>query len=307
VSAFTVSVCIYDNQSNFLFNFLHLVSGTVNVSTLLIKFLMRTIYLPVCFLGIMFSIVPLLTPRIPPFVGHFFCRLSHDWLDEDVCGLDDDELFNLVGSRTKWLFNMLRIIGGGISLVVYTSQLWNVVLVICYETFPSILFQKDRLSELQVKARNCTFPEHFHLILEHRELHILNCMFNDIYKTDYFVFCMGSALLILIPNGYFVLTVHHVTPLFLVMAIYTTIMEYMVVIILFSISSKVWKNSVEFTWYWKRNHQLSRKRLTRRYGKSLQILKIKIGSTNFVELNTTFVFFSFCIEQTINLILLQKK
>jgi hypothetical protein len=41
-------------------------------------------------------------------------------------------------------------------------------------------------------------------------------------------------------------------------------------------------------------------------GASLQHLKIKIGSSNFVERNTPFILVSFCVEQTITLVLLNK-
>jgi hypothetical protein len=58
-------------------------------------------------------------------------------------------------------------------------------------------------------------------------------------------------------------------------------------------ASKVWSNSHEFVCGWKRNDRLSAKAITRRYGKSMQALKVKIGSTNFVEQNTPFLFISF--------------
>jgi hypothetical protein len=83
-------------------------------------------------------------------------------------------------------------------------------------------------------------------------------------------------------------------------------MEYFLIVVMFSMASKVWSQSVEFVWCWKRNDELARKPLTRRYGKSLQNLKVQIGSTNFVEQNTPFVFFSFCVEQTVGLVLMQK-
>jgi hypothetical protein len=81
-------------------------------------------------------------------------------------------------------------------------------------------------------------------------------------------------------------------------------MEYAIVIIVFIMASKIWNGSVKFRYAWRTNMRLSSRPLTRRYEASLQNLKIKMGSSNFVERNTPFVFVSFCVEQTISLVLL---
>jgi hypothetical protein len=78
------------------------------------------------------------------------------------------------------------------------------------------------------------------------------------------------------------------------------------VIVIFSIAENVWSQSVQYKWAWKRNPQLAKNKLFRRYAKSLQDMKVKIGATNFVEKNTPFVFVSFCVDQTANLVLTLK-
>jgi hypothetical protein len=197
-------------------------------------------------------------------------------------------------------------VGGLISLVAFMSSILNAGLVVMHEIFPSIVFQNDRLAQLGLAARNCTFSNPVQIIRKYRELQVLNIMFNKIYQRDYFVFCMGTVILVVVADGYSVITMHHISGIFVMLGFCMTFMEYIILITLFRMASKVWSNSVEFAWSWNRNERASRMRLMRRYGKSLQPLKVKIGSTNFVELNTPFVFFSFCMEQTISLVLLNQ-
>jgi hypothetical protein len=268
---------------------------------------MNTLYVPIFMIWITLSLLPLLSPGIPPFVGYFLCKSSHKWLGLDVCGLLDDDadgMFNNI-LRGNIGFNIFRIVGCFISLAAFGTSSFNVVLVGMYETFPSLMFQNDRLDQLQIEARNCTCTN-IKTILKYRELQILNVMFNSIYQWDFFAFVMGTILLLLIANGYFLISMHQIPTIFLIFGIYVTFMQYMASILLFSVASNVWSNSSEFVCGWSKDGRLSTKPLTRKYRKSLQILKVKIGSTNFVELNTPFVFFSFCIEQTINLVLLNK-
>jgi hypothetical protein len=283
----------------------HWVSGPANITTLIVKILMRTAYVPMFLTWIALSVLPWLSPRIPPFLGYFLCRSSRDWLGVDTCHLDDDGLINVTMGNV--VSNLFRIVGGLISLVVFTSSTLNGLLVAMYEVFPSIVFQNARLAILRVAASNPrTLSNPVQIIRKYRELQILNIMFNNIYQRDYFLYCMGTGILVVVANGYFILTMHHISGIFVMLGICMTFMEYIILITLLRMASKVWSNSIEFVWSWKRNDGLSTKRLTRRYGKSLQVLKVKMGSTNFVELNTPFVFFSFCMEQTISLVLLNQ-
>jgi hypothetical protein len=264
---------------------------------------MKSAYMSIGMMWILLSLLPLLSPRIPPFVGYFLCRSSEDWLGSDTCKLDDDDgIFNI--PRGNVVFNIFRFVGCFISLAVYTTSFCNVLLVGMYETFPSLIFLNDRLGQLQIVVRHCTFSNHTQTILKYRELQILNVMFNRIYQRDLFALCMGTVLLMVIPNGHFIISMHQIPTLFLILGIYVIFIQYSVVLLMFSTASKVWTNSCEFVWGWNRNERLLNKTLTKKYGKSLQNLKAKIGSTNFVERNTPFVYFSFCIEQTITLVLL---
>jgi hypothetical protein len=279
----------------------------MSFSTRIIKFFMRTIYIPMFFFLMTFCGLAFFSPRIPPFIGYFLCRSSLDWWwsGKDICGLNDDGLFNIIGGNV--LLNVFRIVGGCTSFIFFTTSVHNLVLMGFYEVFPSILFQNDQLTQIQRTVKNCRFIHHASLVLQYRQLQVLNSMFNKIYQRELFALGMSTLVLLVISNGYFVLTMPHLPPLFLMLLAYTILMEYLSVITLFCMASRVWSNSVDLEYSWRRNDLLSARALTRRYGKSLHPLKVKIGSVNFVELNTPFVFFSFCIQQTISLMLLKKK
>jgi hypothetical protein len=277
----------------------------MSVSAHIVKFFMRTIYIPLNFLLMTFCVLAFLSPRIPPFVGYFLCRTSLDWWsNEDICGLNDDGPFRII--RGNVLFNVFRMIGGCASIAVFRSSAYNVIHIAFFEIFPIIVFQNDRLADIHRAVTNCTFSKHAPLMHKYRQLQILNIMFNQIYQMECFAVGMSTFAVLLITSGYFAITMPHLPPLFFSLGVYTTLMEYVFGIALYCMASKVWSNSHEFVCGWKRNDRLSAKALTRRYGKSMQALKVKIGSTNFVEQNIPFLFISFCVQQTISLMLLKK-
>jgi hypothetical protein len=266
---------------------------------------LRAAYPMVLTLVSIYCLKSFLSPRFPPFVGYFFCRLAEDWFHEDPCGIEDKQLFIIPNLHGNYVLNIIRAIGFLITFVTYASGFWNPILVLLYEVLPSILFQKNSLLRLQTEVSRCSSLHHADMILKYRQLQVLNTLFNNIYSRDVFAICLACVLLFLIPMGYFILTIL-VSPFVLVALAYTTVMTYTTWIIMLSMSASVWDQSIEVRWCWTRNEQLAKKRISRRYGNSLKYLKVKIGSTNFVEKNTPFVFFSFCVDQTISLLLLQK-
>jgi hypothetical protein len=249
------------------------------------------------------SLVSFLVPRFPPFFGYFFCRLAQDWFVQDPCRIEDAQFFIIPDFRGNCIVNIIRAMGLLITFVTYASSLWNPVLVVMYEVMPSILLQKRALLQLQTEVSRCAFIHHPDIILK-CQLQVLNTMFNNIYSRDVFAICMACVLLILVPMGYFILTIH-ISPFVLFALSYIMLMAYTVMTIMFSMVASVWVQSTEFNWCWIRKEQFAKKRISRKYGKSLNDLKIKIGSTNFVDKMTPFVFILFCVEQTISLVLMQ--
>jgi hypothetical protein len=230
-----------------------------------------------------------------------------DLLGDDPCRLNDELLFNIANIRGNFILNAFRVIGAFVTFTVYASGVWTAVIVVMYEALPSIMFQYNCLRQFRREVSRYALPNYLPIVLKHRQLQVLNIMFNNIYSRDLFAICMASALLIVIPAGYFMLAMHSTSTLVSTAGIYITLTEYAGLTVIFSMAGKLWSESVECKWAWKANGQQKRKHICAKYGKSLQDLKVKIGSCNFVEKNTPFVFVSFCIEQTVNLVLMGKQ
>jgi hypothetical protein len=231
--------------------------------------------------------------------------LAEDWFHEHPCGIEDKQFFTIPNFHGNYTLYRIRAMGLLVTFVTYASGLWNPVLVVMYEVMPSILLQKTALLRLQTEVSLCAFVQHPDIILKYRQLQVLNTMFNNIYARDVFGICMACVLLILVPMGYFILTIQ-ISHLVIFALSYIMLMAYTVMTIMFSMAASVWVQSTEFRCCWKRNECLAKKPISRKYENSLKDLKVKIGSTNFVEKMTPFVFILFCVEQTISLVLMQK-
>jgi hypothetical protein len=282
------------------------------MSITMIRLLMRSFNVLSPILLLLVYIVPLLSPRIPPFVGYFFCRVSHHGFfgGQDICGLEEDDIFQSILSSLKIdriTLNIFRVLGLIASVLLITSPLWNAVLIIIYEILPSLLFQKQSLKQIHERTRLCG-PQNFMVILQkYKELQILNILFNEIYKRDHFLIGCGLILLITVATGFLLLTMYNVHFIVIFIASYVLVTEYVILLAMFAMASMVWSNSKQFKLTCGRNSRLNRVRLLRKRYKCLQNLKIKIGDSNFVEQNTPFVYISCCIEQTISLVLLHKQ
>jgi hypothetical protein len=282
------------------------------MSITMIRLFMRSINVLTPIVLLLAYIVPLLSPRIPPFIGYFFCRVSHHgWFGgQDICGLEEDDIIQSILSSLKIeliTLNIFRVLGLIASVLLITPIMWNAVLIIIYEILPSLLFQKQCLQQIHERTRLCG-PQNFMVILQkYKELQILNIMFNEIYQRDHFLIGCGLFILIAVANGFLLLTMYNVHFIVNFIASYALITEYIIFLAMFTMASKVWSNSEQFKLTCGRNSRLNRVRLLRKRYKCLQNLKIKIGDSNFVENNTPFVYISCCIEQTISLVLLQKQ
>jgi hypothetical protein len=248
--------------------------------------------------------VAILIPRIPPFFGYFLCRLGYDLQAlGDPCHIRGElTIQQLV--PFNYTTTIVGILSGCICLAIYTTGTHGAQLMSTYEVLPSLIFQKDCISQFQAEITRAKLSDYKKTMGKYRQLQLLNMMFNEIYSRNYFILVMAAFIMGVIPSGYLLITSYHINQLVLIALVFITIMEYAIMTTVFIIASKVWTASVNYRYAWRNNTRLCSRPLTRRYGASLQNLKIKIGSSNFVEQNTPFVFLSFCIEQTITLVLL---
>jgi hypothetical protein len=252
--------------------------------------------------------VAIVSPRIPPFFGYFLCRIGHDVeLLGDPCQIRGELSFqNLVSFRFWDVTTVFRILNGCVCFVIYIPGLYMVYIMTIYEVLPSLIFQNNCLSRFQAEVIHSKFSNYRTTMGKYKQVHLLNKMFNEIYGRYYFAGAMAAVMAMMIPSGYLLVTSYHLNQLVMIAVVFLTFMEYVLFTTIFIMASKVWNASVQFRYAWKKNPRLSSRPLTRRYGASLQNLKIQIGSSNFVERNTPFVLVSFCVEQTIALVLLNK-
>jgi hypothetical protein len=252
-------------------------------------------------------LVPILSPRIPPFVGYFFCQLLS--LRKDICGMRSFVFKDLLSFTLLDVKTILRVMNGCLSMLIYIPGCWSGHQMGTYEVLPNLLFQNESLVRLKesVKNERRALWNTYELTRKYRQLQVINIVFNEIFRRDFFATVMLGAVLTIVSSGFFLLTsYHHVHPFILIILAFTTFMEYCVILTIFVVASNVWKESESIRWAWRKNDRFSKSPLVRRVGKSFRNLKIEIGRTNFVERNTPFVFLSFCVEQTISLVLLSK-
>jgi hypothetical protein len=283
-----------------------ILSGTKDFTVKAVRFLMIAMNVAVPFLAMVTTAVAILSPRIPPFFGYLLCRIGHDVeILGDPCQIGGVlSIRNLVSFKFIDMTNIFRILSGCICVAIYASGMLASHLMTTYEVLPSLVFQKDCLVQFQAEISQAKFSDYKKTMGKYRQLQLLNIMFNEIYSKKYFGVVMAAIIMILVPTGYFVVTSFHINQIMWISVFLITVVEYVIITTIFVMSSKIWNSSVNFRDAWRTNMRLSSRPLTRRYGASLQNLKIKIGSSNFVERNTPFVFVSFCVEQTISLVLL---
>jgi hypothetical protein len=253
-------------------------------------------------------LVSILSPRIPPFVGYFLCQLPS--FKDDPCGMKGFDRIGLISWTSVDISTMVfRIVSGCICMLVYIPGLWSTHQLTILEVLPNLLFQSESLTRLKENAKNSrrALSDTNRLLRKYRQLQVINNVFNEIFRTDFFAIVMVGVALTMVLTGSFLLTsYHHVHQLVLIILAFTTFIEYCVIITIFIFASNVWTESDRFQWAWRKNDTFSKSRVAKKVGKSLRSLKIEIGSRNFVERNTPFVYLSFCIEQTISLVLLSK-
>jgi hypothetical protein len=283
-------------------------SGAKDFTVKALRFLMKGMSIAVIVLALVTIAVAILSPRIPPFFGYLLCRIGHDIeILGDPCQVGGVlSIRNLVSFKFIDMTNIFRILSGCICVAIYTTGIPVGHLMTTYEVIPGLVFQKDCLTQFQDEISHAKFSDYKKTMGKYRELQLLNIMFNEIYSREYFTIVMVAIITTMVPTGYFVVTSYHINQIIWIGVFLLTVLEYVVITTVFVMSSKVWNGSVNFRDAWRRNMRLSSRPLTRRYGASLQNLKIKMGSSNFVERNTPFVFVSFCVQQTVSLVLLNK-
>jgi hypothetical protein len=237
-------------------------------------------------------------------MGYFMCRVINDFGSQDYCDLNADLSLMIFGSNNYVI--LFGIVGGLVGVVIFIPAVWHAMLMALYEILPSMIFQRRCLDQFREESKNAMHGNYQEVLKKFRQLSILNLKFNEVYATDFFVIVIAAVPLIIVPSGCFLLTTYDAHLSILMLGVFIVTMEYTTMTAILVFASTVWNASVEFKWAWNKNLRISSRALPRRYWRSIQNLKIMMGSSNFVENDTPLVFISFCVEQTVSLVLLQK-
>jgi hypothetical protein len=252
-------------------------SGTKDFTVKAVRFLMIAMNVAVPFLAMLTTAVAILSPRIPPFFGYLLCRIGHDVeILGDPCQIGGVlSIRNLVSFKFIDMTNIFRILSGCICVAIYTTGISVGNLMTTYEVLPGLAFQKDCLTQFQDEITNAKVRDYKKTMVKYRQLQLLNIMFNEIYSRNYFGVVMAAVIMMLVPTGYFVVTSYNINQIMWISVLLFNIVQYVIITTIFIMASKIWNGSVNFRNAWRTNMRLSSRPLTRRYGASLQNLKIK--------------------------------
>jgi hypothetical protein len=270
------------------------------------KILLKATVLLSNMVSIIMVALPIVSPGIPPFLGYLLCGVIQD------LGVTQNELCGLLHGEVLWTTDLkdnsvqfLRMIGGFLSLIVYVPTMQGGMYMVSFELLPCLMLLKEASAQFTEEAKNILHSPHesgITLKRKYKELQLLTVMFNEIYQVDFFAKVVPCGILIIVSSGFFVISTYNIHPLVVAFG-HIVITKYVVITLVFSLAGKVWSNSVDFKSALLRNNGLMKRSLSKDE-KSLQNLKIMVGSSNFIERNTPFTVVSFCIEQTVSLLLL---
>jgi hypothetical protein len=288
-----------------LVHILHILDG-ISPRLTIMKILLKATILISNFISIIMVVMPIVSPGIPPFLGYLLCGVMVD------LGATKNELCGQLHGEVLWTPDLkdysvqfLRVIGGFFSIVVYVPLMQGGMYTVAFELLPCLMLLKEASAQFTEEAKNILHSPHesgITLMRKYKELRLLTVMFNEIYQVDFFMKVVPCGILIIVSSGFFVISTYHLNPLVVAFG-HIVITKYVILTLVFSLASRVWSNSVDFKSALLRNNGVMKRSLSKDE-KSLQNLKIMVGSSNFIDRNTPFNVVSFCIEQTVSLLLL---
>jgi hypothetical protein len=214
------------------------------------KILLKATILLSNMVSIVMVALPIVSPGIPPFLGYLLCGVIEDFgvTQNELCGL-------LQGGEVLWTpdltdnsVQLLRMIGGFLSPIVYVPTMRGGMYMVSSELLPCLMLLKDASAQFAEDAKNILHSSHesgITLMRKYKELQLLTIMFNDVYQVDFFAKVVPCGILIIVSSGFFVISTYHVHALVVAFG-HIVITKYVVITLVFSLASKVWSNSVDF-------------------------------------------------------------
>jgi hypothetical protein len=184
--------------------------------------------------------------------------------------------------------------------VTLTTTFLSSVLIAIYEVFPPLLTVNNLTISLSRLGPNKSSISKF------RQLQILVTIHNNIYSILFYVNVLGVSNAIVTVGGYLVIGLHSKFLLIVIAVVaIATAIGYIIIGIDWTVTGKV--NSVSQTVLnkWKASYIIMKNPAQRRTAYSCPALKVRIGSVGFVTRITPILALSFCIQQTLSILLIK--
>jgi hypothetical protein len=143
------------------------------------------------------------------------------------------------------------------------------------------------------------------IMIKYRKAGIVVNIFNSLHSHVIFVIVLGCGLVLLVFNGYILIKQRDLFhPLILGCILWLVFFAYVCVWSLLVAAGKIHSSSESYIQSLSSNSNTLKSRVARRSVRSLQPMKIKVGSVNFVDRLSPLVLVLYCVEQTISLSLI---
>jgi hypothetical protein len=171
------------------------------------------------------------------------------------------------------------------------------MLVVIYEVVPSLLAISCFTASL---TRNKSSMSKF------RQLQILVTIHNNVYNTLFYMNALVVSSAIATVGGYLVIRHHSKFPSMIIGVIsISTVIIYIIMLTDWTVTGKVNSLSRTVLSEWKACYSIMKDPAQRRIVHSCPYLKVMIGSAGFATRISPALVLSFCVEQTVSLLLME--
>jgi hypothetical protein len=270
------------NFNEILENGKHFVLSVIVLGALFLPF-------PLAAMGIVLNLY-----GIPPSMGYLI-----RWIIETTSS-------GQTPAQTHWIVKMFGGVGAVQSTIALITGFVSANAVFIYEVLLSLVSVHSAIMSLpmQVDAgkERAGLKD---IMIKYRKAQIVVNIFNSLHSHVIFVIVLGCGLVLLVFNGYILIKQRDLFhPLILGCILWLVFFAYVCVWSLLVAAGKIHSSSEAYIQSLSSDSNTLKNRVARRSVRSLQPMKIKVGSVNFVDRLTPLVLVLYCVEQTISLSLI---
>lgn len=194
----------------------------------------------------------------------------------------------------------LRTLGRSKELATNTVNSDNVTMEPTPET-PS----SDHMRLLKPQGKMRTLQRHHaKAFFLYRQVHLLNKKYDRCLQAIFYPSIIFTACSAIIISLYACLKLHRQIPMPGLLFFPLLACDGFSVIFIVKVAAGVLNRSNRFLASARNNYMFSRQTLFKKIARSLGRIKIRFGSTNFIDQLTPFIFIDFCLTNTVNLMLI---